>query len=203
MTARWTGPQPVLSDGVVTLRPLSPEDAEVITLACQDPDIQHYTQVPAPYSRSDADGWLATLPGAWDRGEGAVFAVTDARTEEFLGAIGLHEPSADGREVEVGYWTAAWARRRGATTRALRLVSRWALDEGGFQRLRLEAEQVNVGSNEVARSGGFAPMDGPLVQRELKGTMRRYLRYERLATAPTPPGLVAGSSPADSDTARR
>lgn len=183
----------MLTDGVVTLRPLHPHDAEIVTRACQDPDIQHYTQVPSPYARAHAEAWLAGLPAAWRRGEGAVFAVTDARTGGFLGAIGLHEPSVDGREVEVGYWTAAWARRRGATARALRMVSLWALEEGGFDRLRLEAEAVNAGSNGVARSAGFTAVPGPLTRRELKGTERLYVRYELRRTSGRPPAPASSS----------
>jgi len=46
---------PVLSDGVVTLRPPRADDADDITLACRDPQISQWTTVPTPYARTDAE----------------------------------------------------------------------------------------------------------------------------------------------------
>jgi RimJ/RimL family protein N-acetyltransferase len=47
------------------------------------------------------------------------------------------------------------ARGRGSCTRALRLVSRWALEERGLHRLQLRADEENGASNKVAENAGF------------------------------------------------
>jgi RimJ/RimL family protein N-acetyltransferase len=66
----------------------------------------------------------------------------------------------------VGYWVAPWARRQGVATRAARAVCRWALDDGPFERLSLQAATINPGSNGVARALGFT----------LEGTLRGAMR---------------------------
>ena len=53
---------PTLRDGDLTLRPPKPEDAEAVTAACQDPEIQRWTLVPSPYRREHAEAWLASAP---------------------------------------------------------------------------------------------------------------------------------------------
>src|SRR5436190_22510813 len=50
---------PTLTDGIVTLRPKRPEDADAITAACQDPEIPRWTLVPSPYTREHAVEWIA------------------------------------------------------------------------------------------------------------------------------------------------
>ena len=77
--------------------------------ACQDPLIQRWTTVPAPYTQADAVGWVERIaPEGWETGAAATFAVLDALSAEVLASVGLsglkHGP-------EVGYWCA----RRGGT----------------------------------------------------------------------------------------
>jgi RimJ/RimL family protein N-acetyltransferase len=65
-------------------------------------------------------------------------------------------------------------------TRALRLVSVWALDELGLQRISLLAEPENVPSQRVAEKAGFR-REGVLRSfRELKGARRDYVMYSLL-----------------------
>jgi RimJ/RimL family protein N-acetyltransferase len=65
---------------------------------------------------------------------------------------------------EVGYWIAPWARGRGIATAALRLTSRWAIDELGAQRIGLLVYVGNDASARVAEKAGY--------RRE--GVLRRY-----------------------------
>src|SRR6476646_5750644 len=110
-------PDPPLSDGVITLRAFTADDIPAITAACQDPEIARWTaMVPSPYTEEDARGWL-----------GCPFAVVDAGTGELLASAGFHQIEWDDRSLDVGYWTAPWARRRGVATRAVRLLSGWAV----------------------------------------------------------------------------
>ena len=78
--------------------------------------------------------------------------MTDGRPIGSIGARWLPEPE-DG--VEVGYWVAAQARGQGLCTRALKLVSRWLLEDHGVMRLQLRADEENVASNRVAENAGF------------------------------------------------
>jgi RimJ/RimL family protein N-acetyltransferase len=142
-----------LTDGVVTLRPWRADDAEAVYRACQDPEIQRWTRVPSPYMREDAQWFVAASPGAWAQGR-ASFAVVDATTDELIGSHGFVTAPAEG-VAEIGYWTAPWARGRGHTTAATRLVARWAFDTLGLARLDWYSEAGNIGSRRVAESVGF------------------------------------------------
>jgi RimJ/RimL family protein N-acetyltransferase len=57
--------------------------------------------------------------------------------------------------ADVGYWLAPEARGRGLCTRAVRLVSRWVLEDCGAERLQLRADELNPASRKVAENAGF------------------------------------------------
>jgi RimJ/RimL family protein N-acetyltransferase len=69
--------------------------------------------------------------------------------------------------AEIGYWVAKAARGRGVATRAVRLVSRWAVRDLGVQRLELMTRVENEGSQRVAVAAGF--------RRE--GVLRSYITH--------------------------
>ena len=133
-----------LEDGEVALRPLGGEDIPALVAACQDPEIPRWTSVPSPYTEKDA---RAFLPRASD-----VSAIVAARTGEFLGTIGWRW--VDGN-VQLGYWVKHDARGRGVATRALRLLSHWAVAELGAARVQLLTEPENRASQRVAEKAGF------------------------------------------------
>ena len=83
------------------------------------------------------------------------FAVADRASGDVVGSIALHVLDRELANVEVGYWTAAPARGRGLTTRALRLLSDWALREAGAQRVQLRADVLNTASLRVAEKAGY------------------------------------------------
>jgi RimJ/RimL family protein N-acetyltransferase len=136
------------SDGVITLRAWERRDADTLVECLDgDPEITRWLdQVPQPYTRADALAYVGGL------GESA-FAVTDAHTGEVLGSIGVqfNEPGDVG---EIGYWLRRDARGRGAMTRAVGLVSRWAFARGAA-RLQLRADVENTPSRRVAEQAGF------------------------------------------------
>ena len=175
MRGTWPVEQPTLTDGVVLLRPWRPEDAEAVFRACQDPDVQHFTQVPVPYLLEHAAGFVADAPRQWADGTGAQFAVTDPTTGQLLGCMGLLEADRVRGRIGAGYWTAPWARSRGLTRRALRLATGWALGDGGFDVVVLEVELDNPRSMAVVRSVGYVPGDAPIDSWELKGLMRHFV----------------------------
>jgi RimJ/RimL family protein N-acetyltransferase len=188
--------QPILSDGVVLLRQWRPGDAEAVFRACQDPDLQHFTQVPVPYLLEDAQGFVADAPRQWADGTGAQFAVTDAATGLLLGCMGLMEADRDRGRIGAGYWTAPWGRSRGLTRRALRLATEWALGEGGFDTVVLEVELDNPRSMAVVRAVGYVPENAPIDSWELKGSVRHFvaLRFTRSELAAHPGQGGAGRS---------
>ncbi len=126
-------PDPPLSDGAVTLRPWTLDDVAAIARACNEREIARWIhQMPSPYGEQDAHEYVLATQAGWREGTGGFFAIVDAATAEPVGSIAIHVIDPVFGNVEVGYWTAAEARGRGLTTRALRLISRWAIEVEGW-----------------------------------------------------------------------
>ncbi|MCD6725657.1 MAG: GNAT family N-acetyltransferase [Solirubrobacteraceae bacterium] len=168
---------------MLALRPWTSDDVPALVRACSDPLTARYTSVPVPYTPQDARQFVeagrsrTTLP----------LAVVDAEDPaRMLGACGLHAVDRERGRAEIGYWTAPWARRRAVATRALRLLSGWALtpapDGLGLARLELYVEPDNELSQRVAGAAGF--LRGDLVRGGivLRGRRHDVLRYSRSAT---------------------
>jgi RimJ/RimL family protein N-acetyltransferase len=152
--------------------------------ACQDAEIQRWTQVPVPYTREDAKSFVRDIaPDTWARG-GGLFAVEPRDGGPLVGSIGLFPPH-DGY-AEAGYWTAAGHRGRGLTAEALRLLTAWAFDEVGLRRVELVVDPDNAGSRGVAERSGFRA-EGIVRQRFLhRGQASDVVLYALLATDERP-----------------
>ncbi len=117
---------PSLSDGEIGVRAIVPGDIPAIVAACADPEIPRWTRVPSPYTREDAERFLAIAATEAAAGEGLALAICDVADDRLIGTIGLMEVDRRRGYAEIGYWAAAAARGRGATTRAVVLVRDWA-----------------------------------------------------------------------------
>ena len=149
-------PDPPLSDELVSLRPWTLDDVPAVAAACDESEIARWIhQIPNPYGEQDAREYVLGTQAAWCEGTGAFFAVVELADQRLAGSIAIRMIDAEAATVEVGYWTAALARGRGLTTRALVLVSRWALDVVGAKRIQLRADVRNVASLRVAEKAGY------------------------------------------------
>lgn len=136
------------------LRLPAEHDVDAVSKACQDPEIQRWIPVPVPYEREHAADWVAGASACWAADGELRWALTDAGTDAFLGAMSLHAHS-DAAVREIGFWTAPWARGSGRTTDAVRLVCRWAFDALPVARIFWLAAVGNEGSRKVADRAGF------------------------------------------------
>jgi RimJ/RimL family protein N-acetyltransferase len=149
-------PDPPLSDKVVSLRPWTLDDVPAIAAACNEAEIVRWIhQIPSPYGERNAREYVLATNAAWRDRTGAFFAVVKRSDESLAGSIAIHVTNEDASTVEVGYWTAAAARGQGVTTRALRLISRWALEDAGVGRIQLRADIRNIPSLRVAERAGY------------------------------------------------
>lgn len=151
------GSPPVLSDGVVMLRPPRPDDAARIARGCQDPLVARWTSVPEPYYLQDAEAWIAANSPSGPQGIEAwwaspTWAIT-LQDDHWLGSIDLRLDQAGG--ATVGYLVAPWARGRGVATRSLRLACRWGFAALGLQVIQWQAHVGNDASRAVAARVGF------------------------------------------------
>jgi RimJ/RimL family protein N-acetyltransferase len=153
-----TFPEPSwpITDGLVELRRFTLSDVSDVTRACQDPEIARWTTtIPWPYEDHHARDWIARHDAAWSGGTFAPFAFCDVTTGTLQGSITLSGIEPERRSAMVGYWAAPWARNRGATTRALRLVCDWGFEHLDLHRMELVTKQGNVASERVAAKAGF------------------------------------------------
>ena len=152
-----------LSDDVIRLRRLEPSDAPAIAAACADPELGRFIPgIPVPYTVDDAEAYLRIAAREWKAGTRRAFAVAKTSAPELCGTVDV-----DLREVgTIGYWIAPEYRGRGLATRALLLLSRWAVTDGKVERLELTTHPENVASQRVAEKAGFVR----------EGVLRAYLR---------------------------
>ena len=150
-----------LRDGDLVLRPWTEDDVPALVDACNDPEIRWWIPlIPSPYTDRDA---LAFIRGEV-RPDEQSFAIVVSGAVVGAIAMTLNAHEYRGR---IGYWVAASARRQGVCTRALRLLSGWALDELRLLRLELITDPDNIPSQRVAEKVGF--------RRE--GVLRSHLRH--------------------------
>ena len=116
-----------LSDGVVTLRPWSRDDAGFMAEACADPAIRRYNgahdrlgRPTPPLSIADAEAVIDEFASNWrafaatGTPSGVAFAIMDASSGDLVGCCGVDDWSkAD--VAQFGYWIAP--AREGAATR--------------------------------------------------------------------------------------
>jgi RimJ/RimL family protein N-acetyltransferase len=153
---RCAFPDPPLAYADIALRRPAADDIPWITAACSDRELSRYIPViPYPYSRSDAQAFVQRAIRGWTEGTGATFVIADASTGEGSGTIGLRLFADDTEQAEVGYWLRREARGRGAASTGVRLVSNWAFEELGIQRMNLMTSPENVASQRVAERAGF------------------------------------------------
>ena len=136
------------------LRPSAERDEAAIREVYSEPDVRRWMGWdPEPPDEAEARANIARAARAWDEGSWAVFRIVDAATEQVVGGVNLR--LGEYEIAEVSYFLRGSARGRGLATRAVRLVTRWAFDELGIERIELRVHAENVASRRVAERAGF------------------------------------------------
>jgi ribosomal-protein-alanine N-acetyltransferase len=150
-------PQRPLIDGPTALRAWRDDDVDAIVRACQDPEIARWTRVPEHYGEVDALAYLLERGASLHAGVTAPFAIVASDDlDRLLGSVSILRLAWEHLRGEVGYWLAPEARGAGHATRAVRLVSRWAFQSLGLERIDLLVAAGNLPSQRVAERSGFA-----------------------------------------------
>jgi RimJ/RimL family protein N-acetyltransferase len=140
-----------ITAGRLHLRPPGAREVEAIHAACQDPSIQRWTHVPAPYERVHAEQFVAATEAQWAAGLPR-FAVLDITTEQLLAVVSLLD---GGGRTHIGYWVAPWARGAGVATEAVDVLCRFAFTVLGLHRIEWTCLVGNWASRAVAERAGF------------------------------------------------
>jgi RimJ/RimL family protein N-acetyltransferase len=142
-------------------------DIDAIAEQCRDDEMQRWTTVPVPYTRSDAEGFVAQVRQAWTDGSAAALAIE--LDGNFAGSINLD--FRDGAWSEIGFGLAPWARGRHVMRRAVRIMLAWGFGELNLAGVEWRAHVGNHASWRVAEACGFqleGTVRGLLVQRGLR-----------------------------------
>ncbi|MGW0937393.1 GNAT family N-acetyltransferase [Streptomyces sp. NPDC002666] len=136
------------------LRPWLLTDAAAVREAFRDLEIQR-RHVRRADSVAEAEGWIAAWRSEWEAGAGAHWALVEAGSDALPGRVSLKSFDLQDRTTELAYWTVPAARGRGLCTRAVTVVTRWAMDGWGFQRIELEHATSHHASCRVADKADF------------------------------------------------
>lgn len=134
----------------LVLRRPAETDIDDIYVACQDPEVQRFTLVPVPYTRTDAETFVREMA---PRPESSTWVIRRRDDQGFVGVVGLRCHAAE--DATIGYWCAAGARGQGYLTEAVRAVVADGFDRLGLQRIAWSALVDNVASARLAATCGF------------------------------------------------
>jgi RimJ/RimL family protein N-acetyltransferase len=135
------------------LVPFSERHLDAIRELIADPTVLSFTRIPEPPGPDFPRQWLARYERGREAGTAEAFAIEE--DGRFLGLALAPTISDEDAEMELGYIVAGWARGRGVGTEALRLLTRWALDERGAQRVALIIDVSNEPSRKMAERCGY------------------------------------------------
>ena len=142
----------------LTLHRSDPAAAETVNAAIRDSFLELSQWLPwadhVPSVEETRDH-LSNALAAFHAGDDCGLLIWNRKSDEFLGAIGLHPRLADPTRREIGYWIRTSVAGRGYATEAVRAVARAALDHLVLSGLEIHVHARNVPSQRVALSAGF------------------------------------------------
>ena len=128
-------------------------DRERFVTLANDYDVsrQLYDRFPHPYTRADADEWIALNA---KRTAVTHLAICDA--DGPIGSVGLTLREADYRHsAEIGYWLGQPFWGRGIATAAVKAVTAYAFDTLGLMRIEAHIFARNHASARVLEKAGY------------------------------------------------
>lgn len=142
------------------VREFGPEDASLVqAVLVQDGVVTGEPEALPPGAPSEPAGieeWLAAgVHRMRENGAGVHLMMFDRASGAIVGGISLFHTDWEVRSAEIGYGVRSDRRAKGYATEALMALARWALTEGGMQRVWLTANTDNIASVRVAEKAGF------------------------------------------------
>jgi len=148
-------PDGMLTDGVVTLRPLGAQDIDFYTELHAVPDVVATSVPPEVKSAEEIHRRCTRSAAHWLAGQRADMVILDAATGARAGQIDLYYQEPPTGQAMIGYSMLPAYRKRGFTSRAAQLVALWAFAETGIARLIAGTLPTNIGSQRVLEKAGF------------------------------------------------
>lgn len=138
-----------LSLPTCTIRPWRLDDAESLARHADNPSVSRFLRdrFPSPYTRADAEAWLAVE-------HPADFAIeVDGAA---VGGIGLRPgEDVERRSGEIGYWIGEPYWGRGIATDAVGALTRWGIETLDLVRVEARVFAPNAASARVLEKNGY------------------------------------------------
>ena len=164
----------------LSLRPWRADDSQALHRLLNDWEvIRTLAVVPFPYSRENADEWVASAAKQLADGDAYQLAITgtDGGTELLVGGIGLRLNRAM-RTAELGYWVGRAYWGHGVASEAAMRVVRWALANLDIGHVEASVATENGASMAVLRRIGFRHVGDAMKMSVATGAERKVLRFE-------------------------
>ena len=156
---RWSG-RPIESARLV-LRAPRPGDADALVELLADPEVaRHTARIPRPYTRAEADKFVAACEAERAAGDGVALAIIERASGALLGCIGARLAPGN---AELGYWLGREHWCKGYATEAARRLLRLVFEECGVGLVWSGATPDNPASRRVLEKAGlvFARRERP------------------------------------------
>jgi ribosomal-protein-alanine N-acetyltransferase len=175
---------PDATDGRVRLRAWLHDDLPCVQAASTDQAITEATTVPSPCTQQAG---LAFIERQWARsadGQGWSLAIARCADGQAVGCVTLllrPQPGVAG----LGYWLSPPSRGHGYASRAVALLTTWALQVAGLDRVEAWVEPGNSASARVLAGCGY----------RMEGRLRSFLAFPSRRTD----AMVFSRIPSDLD----
>lgn len=147
--------QPTLTTNRLMLRPFTLADAPDVQRLAGERDVAATTlNIRHPYEDGMAEEWIDSHAEAFAQGGHVTFAITDRRSGELLGAIGLVLQTEHDR-AELGYWIGKPHWGRGYASEAAAALVRYGFEVVGLNRIHACHFADNAASGRVLRKIGM------------------------------------------------
>jgi RimJ/RimL family protein N-acetyltransferase/ketosteroid isomerase-like protein len=177
---RWVPPQSRLADDQIEVRLPNSSDADALhDHASQAGGLEGmWLPLAEGASLQDCEAVVADWLAGW-RNEpsfhGPALVIVKTGRSELIGHVGLADRGE--QQAELVYGVAPHSRRHGYASAAVRLVSRWLLQEGLASAIELRIDRPNIGSQKVAAKAGFQASGTIISQVKATGESYEDLRF--------------------------
>lgn len=150
----WPDVIPTIDSDDLRLRPVDVSDIQSIYRACQDPEIQAFTLIPAPYTIEHASYFINSVVREGFDSRAALNFCVEYR-KQFAGIVSLQEFEVRNHLARVGYWVTKEMRGKGIASRAVTLTCAYGFRNMGIRRIEGMIFPGNAGSAKVLLRAGF------------------------------------------------
>ena len=141
-----------LTDGVVSLRLLTPADAAAYARAfTADRDLGRLLGFDTDPTTAELGASLAGVAARARDGQAVELAIVAAADGRLLGSVLMFAFSERHRRCEIGFWVVPGARRTGVGHRAVALTIGWAFTGLGLERIDMTTTPDNTVIPEFAK----------------------------------------------------